>query len=90
MKSEITWMVERRRKKLRLQQWRQITPGVAVRIRRQIFWRADTDHTAATRAAFGPDVNQPVGGFDDVQVVLNDDDGVTGVAQLVPESVVAA
>ena len=40
-------------------------------------------HLAAPGAAFGAHVDQPVGGFDHVQVVLDHDDGVAGVAQLV-------
>jgi hypothetical protein len=27
----------------------------------------------------GTEINNPVGGFDDVEVVLNDDDGMTGI-----------
>ena len=65
------------------QQRRQIPPRMTRRIRRQVFRRAHTHHRAAAGAAFGADVNQPVGGFDDVEVVLDDDDGVAGVAQLV-------
>jgi hypothetical protein len=38
---------------------------------------------AAAGAAFGAQVDQPVGGLDHVQVVLDHDDGVAGVAQLV-------
>jgi hypothetical protein len=36
---------------------------------------------AAGRAALGADVDDPVGGADDVQVVLEGDDGVAGVDQ---------
>jgi hypothetical protein len=36
---------------------------------------------AAAFAAFGPEVDHPVGGFDDVQVVLDDDDGMAGIDQ---------
>ena len=41
-----------------------------------------TRATATASAAFGPHVDQPVGGLDDVQVVLDYHDGVAGVAQL--------
>ena len=41
------------------------------------------DHLAAAGAAFGAHVDHPVGGLDDVEVVLDHDDGVAGVAQLV-------
>ena len=39
-------------------------------------------HAAAARAALGAHVYEPVGRLDHVQVVLDDDDGVAGVAQL--------
>jgi uncharacterized Fe-S cluster-containing radical SAM superfamily protein len=56
---------------------------VAGLARRHVFRRARHHHLAAAGAAFGAHVDQPVGGLDDVQVVLDDDDGVAGVAQLV-------
>ena len=43
------------------------------------FWRALGDHLAAAGAALGPHVDDPVGGLDDVEVVLDDDDRVAGV-----------
>ena len=51
---------------------------MAVRVSRQRFGRTHTHHSATASAAFRPHVNQPVGGFDDVQVVLDHDDGVAG------------
>jgi hypothetical protein len=45
--------------------------------------RAHAESRAAAGAAFGAHVDHPVGGLDHVQVVLDDDDGVAGVAQLV-------
>ena len=48
---------------------RQIPPGMAVRVRGDVFRRADADHGAAARAALGAHVDQPVGGFDDVDNV---------------------
>ena len=61
---------------------RQITPRVRPGLRGQVFRRARQQHAAATGATFGAEVDHPVGGLDDVQVVLDDDDGVAGVAQL--------
>ena len=40
--------------------------------------RAGGDHAAATGAAFGPEVDDPVGLGDDVEVVLDDDEGQAG------------
>ena len=51
-------------------------PGVAARVRRNGFGRALRHHHAATRAAFGPHVDHPVRGLDDIQVMFDDDDGV--------------
>ena len=62
---------------------RQIPPGVAVRVRGDVFRRADADHRTAARAAFGAHVDQSVGGFDDIEVVLDHDNRIAGVAQLV-------
>ena len=56
---------------------------MARRVHCQVFRRAHAHHRAAAGAAFGADVDQPVGGFEDVQVVFDDDDGVARVAQLV-------
>mgnify|MGYP006995905986 CR=1 FL=1 len=44
---------------------------------------ADAHHGAAARTAFGAHVNQPVGGFDHVQVVFNHHNRVACIAQLV-------
>src|SRR5512135_1848248 len=41
------------------------------------------DHAPAAVAAFGPEVDHPVGGLDDVEVVLDHDHGVAVVAQAV-------
>ena len=43
--------------------------------------RALGDDTPAAVAAFRPQVDDPVGGLDDIQVVFDDDDGVAMVAQ---------
>src|ERR1700748_3111114 len=45
--------------------------------------RAFGYHLAAGGAAFGADVDDPVGGFDDVEIVLDDDHGVAAVDEFV-------
>src|SRR6218665_1921096 len=55
---------------------RQMLPRMAGRVGRQVLGPAHADHGAASGAAFGAHVDEPVGGFDHVQVVLDDDDGV--------------
>lgn len=45
--------------------------------------RAGHQDAATTGAPFRPQIDDPVGGFDDVQVVLNDDYGVAPIPQLV-------
>ena len=51
---------------------------MAVRVGSQGFRRAHAHHLASASAAFRPHVDQPVGGLDDVQVVLDHGDGVAG------------
>ena len=46
-----------------------------------VFGRAFGDDLAAGVAAFGAEVYDPVGGLDDVEVVLDDQEGVAGVAE---------
>src|SRR4029453_4940956 len=48
---------------------------------RHLLRRADGDDAAAACAAFGAEVGGAVGGFDGVEVVLDDDDGVAGVGE---------
>ena len=60
---------------------RQIPPPKTNRIPHQLLRRPH--HSPPTRPTLRPNVDQPVGGCDDAQVVLNDDDGVARVAQLV-------
>ena len=55
---------------------------VRIRMQLHLFRRPFSDHQAAGVAAFGPEVDQPVGGPDDVQVVFDDDDRVAVVQQL--------
>ena len=51
--------------------------------RGDVLRRAGRDHAAAAGAAFGAHVDDPVGGLDDVEVVLDHDQRVAGVAQRV-------
>ena len=57
--------------------------GVAVRVGGDLFRCADGDDFPAAAAAFRTQVHNPVGGFDDVKIVFDDDDGVAAVAQAV-------
>ena len=46
------------------------------------FLRCTTgDYGAATLPAFGAHVNDPVSAFDDIEVVLDDDDGISFVRE---------
>src|SRR5580704_770513 len=56
--------------------------GMRLRVTRDLFWRARRDDLAALIAALGPQVDEPVGGFDDVEIVLDDDERRAGVEQL--------
>ena len=47
-----------------------------------LFRRARRDDRAAAVAPFRAEVDDPIGDLDDVEVVLDDDDGVAGVHQL--------
>ena len=48
---------------------------------RNFFGGALGDDLPAVLAAFGTEVDQPVGGFDHVEVVFDDEEGVARVAQ---------
>ena len=66
-----------RRRPLPLGQQRlQIPAGIAARVFRDLFRRAFGDHFAAFHAAFGAEVEDPVGGLDHVQIVFDHDHGV--------------
>ena len=52
-----------------LKQPRQVVTGMTVRVRRDVSRRAHAHHHAAARAPLGAHVDQPVGGFDDVDNV---------------------
>ena len=65
------------------QQGLQVFAGDAACGGRDLFWRAHGDEMAAFVAAAGADVDDMVGGFDHVEVMLDHDDGVTAIDQLV-------
>ena len=46
-----------------------------------LFGRAGRDDAPAAITALGAEVDDPVGGLDDVQVVLDDHDRVAGISQ---------
>jgi hypothetical protein len=48
-------------------------------------WAAFPDQAASIFAAFGAQVEDPVGVADDVEVVLDDDDGVAEVGEAVED-----
>jgi len=52
---------------------REVTAGVRVRIARHLFRRARRDNAAAAITAFGTEVDHPIGGFDYVEIVLDDE-----------------
>ena len=49
------------------------------------FWRAGCDDVAAVFACVGSEVDDPVCAFDDVEVVLYDEDGVAAVNEAVED-----
>ena len=55
--------------------------GVRLRVARDLFRRAGGDDFAALIAAFGAEIDQPVGGFDDVEIVLDDHERRAGFEQ---------
>jgi hypothetical protein len=50
-----------------------------------LLWGSLGDDAAAGRAAFGSEVDDPVGGFDDIEVMFDDDDGVSGIDETVED-----
>jgi len=46
-----------------------------------LLWGADRHHLAAGVAAPGAEVDQPIGGPDEFEVVFDDDDAVAGIHQ---------
>src|SRR3569623_72119 len=65
----------------RRQQRPQKMSGIRAGILGHVFGRTDDENLAAFLAAFGPEIDQPVGGFDHVEIVFDDADGVALVAQ---------
>src|ERR1043165_827898 len=63
------------------QQGLEVLAGVGGLVGREVVGRAGADDHAAAFATFRAEVDQPVGGLDDVEVVLNYDDRVALVAQ---------
>src|SRR5207244_3755539 len=60
-------------------------PGIRRLTIRHLFRNAGADDSPAAGAAFRPQVDQPVGGLEDVQIVLNDDYGVPGINESMPD-----
>lgn len=58
-------------------------PGVGGRVCCDLFWCAGGDDLAASIAAFGAHVDDPVGGFDDVEIVLDDEERASAFDELV-------
>ena len=52
--------------------------GMRLRVARDLFRRAGGDDLAALIAAFRAEVDQPIGGLDDVEIVLDDDERRAG------------
>ena len=59
----------------------EVAAGPATGVRRHVLGTARGDDLAAAVAAFGAEVDDPVGRLHDVEVVLDDDDGVALVGQ---------
>jgi uncharacterized protein len=68
-----------------LQQGPEELPGIGLRTGGDVFRGPDGDDQAAPVAALGAQVDDPVGGLDHVQVVLDDHEGVALVAQAVQD-----
>src|SRR6266404_4135360 len=64
---------------LRAQHFAQRSASVALRAGSDLFGGSLGDKLAALVTGLGAEVNDPVGGFDDVEVVLDDQHGVTRV-----------
>ena len=56
--------------------------GVGVRVGGDLFGGAGGDDLAAGGAAFGAEVDDPVGGLDDVEIVLDDEERAAAVDEL--------
>ena len=62
-----------------LQDALEVLASIRLGLARHVFGRAFGDDFTAGIAAFGAEVDDPVGGLDDVQVVFDDDDSVARV-----------
>src|SRR5665811_1910935 len=60
-----------------------ILTGVRFLYRRDVFRSSGGDDIAAAESAFRTQIDDPVGGLDDVEVVLNDEHGVAAVNKTV-------
>ena len=56
-------------------------PGIGSTVTCHVCRGAGNHDFAAAESAFRAEVNDPVGGLDDIEVVLDDDDGVAVIAQ---------
>ena len=54
-------------------------PGMALRIGRDLFRRSHRHHFPTPAAAFRPQVDNPVGSFNHIQIVLNDHHGIAAI-----------
>ena len=61
----------------------QILAGEGGRVFGHLLRRAGRDDQAAAGTALGAEVDDIIGPFDDIEVVLDDDDGVAGIDELV-------
>ena len=66
-----------------LQHGPEILPREGVRVLRDLLRGAGGDDGAAAAAAFGAEVDDIVGAFDDVEIVLNDDDRIARINELI-------
>src|SRR5688572_25419305 len=55
--------------------------SVTVSVRSNLFWCALRDDLATARARLRPEIDHPIGAFDYVQIVLNDDDRMARIHQ---------
>src|SRR5215831_3748654 len=67
-----------RRGEARFQILPQIPAGVARLDQGHLLGRAGRDDVAAAVAALGPEIDDPIGGLDDFEIVLDDEHGVAG------------
>ncbi len=58
----------------------QVAAGQRVGISLHLFHRARSQNAPAQLSGAGAEIDQPVGGADDVRVVLDDQDGVAQIA----------